>query len=154
MRARAFNVAVDDLLHFVRIKRFADVIVGTKPESFFRGFERAETGEHDHGKMRINLANLTQPFNSAHARHPNIHDDGVGLFFFKHFEPGLDAIGGVHLIIWFQKHSQALARPHFVINNKDLGQFGPGGHRASAAREARGMPQTRRRSKKNSRKFI
>jgi hypothetical protein len=60
----------------------------------------------------------------------------------------------MHLIIWFQEHAQAFARPHFVINNKNLGQFGRGGHNASAAIEARGMPQRGRRNKKNRRKFI
>ncbi len=90
--------------------------------------------------MRIDFANLTQTLNAAYSRHPNIHDDGVGLFLFEEFEAGLDAIGSVHLIIWFQKHAQAFARPHFVINNKDLGEFGHGGHRAAAAIEARGMP--------------
>src|SRR5205807_4803316 len=102
--------------------------------------------------MRIDFANLTQTLNAAYSRHPNIHDDGVGLLLFEEFEASLDAIGSVHLIIWFQKHAQAFARPHFVINNKDLGEFGRGGHRVAAAIEARGMPRTGQRNKKT--KFI
>jgi len=35
-----------------------------------------------------------------------------------------------------------------------LGEFGRGGHNASAAIEARGMPRTGQRSKKTRRKFI
>ena len=154
MCARAFDIAINDLLHFVRIKRFADVIVGSKSKRFFGGLECAETCQHDDGQMRIDLTDLTKTFDSTDSGHPYVHDDGVGLLFFEKFDAGLDAVGGVHLIIWFQQHAQAFARPHFVINNQDLGEFGRGGHGASALREARGMPREGRRTKKNWRKFI
>ncbi len=104
--------------------------------------------------MRINLANLAQTLDPAYSRHPNVHDNRVRLFLFEEFDPGLDTISRVHLIIRFQEHAQAFARPHFIINNKDLGQLGRGGHNASAAVEARGMPRTGQRNKKNRRKFI
>ena len=127
MSAGPFNVAINDLLHFMSIKWLGDVIVSAKSESFLGGFKRPKTGEHDDRKMRIDFANLTQTLNAAYSRHPNIHDDGIGLFLFEEFEAGLDAIGSVHLIIWFQKHAQAFARPHFVINDENLRLVGSNG---------------------------
>src|ERR1700736_3774880 len=104
--------------------------------------------------MRVDLANLTKSLNSTHSRHPNIHDDSVGLLFFEQFNAGFNAICGVHLIVRFQEHAQALARTDFVIDNENLGAFGTGGHSSSAASEAGGLPQTGRKRKKRTRKFI
>src|SRR5260370_6007312 len=154
MRTRSFDIAIADLLHLMSIEGFGDIRVGAEWESFLRSFKRTKSGEHDDRKMGVALANLSQTFNAAHPRHPNVHDNCVGLFLSKQFEPGLNAVGRAHLIIWFQEHAQAFARPHFIVNNKDLGEFGRGGHSASAAIEARGMPRAGRRSKKNRRKFI
>src|SRR2546430_1089200 len=97
MSTSAFDVAIDDLLHFVSIKWLADIIIGAESQSFLGRFKRAKTGQHDDGQMRIDLSNLTETFDSAHARHPNVHDNGVGLFFFEKLESSLNAIGGVHL---------------------------------------------------------
>src|SRR5260370_32856599 len=148
MRAGALDIAINDLLHFMSIKRLADIIVCPEPQSFLRSFKRTKTGEHDNREIRVDLTDLTQTVDSAHSRHPNVHDDGVGLFFFEEFEAGLDAIGGVDLIIWFQEHAQAFVRPHFVINNKDLGQFGRGGHKSAAAKKSKGMPARGGKKKK------
>src|SRR2546421_12864801 len=102
MRAGPFDVTINDLLHFMRIKRFADVIVGAESERFLGSLERAETCQHDDGQMRVDLADLTKTFDSADSGHSNVHDDGVGLLFLEKFDAGLDAISGVDLIIWFQ----------------------------------------------------
>ena len=67
--------------------------------------------------MRIDLADFAQAFDPVHSGHANVHDDGVGLFFPEHLEPGLDAIRGVHLIIRFEEHAQAFTRPNLVIND-------------------------------------
>src|SRR5262249_49794850 len=149
MSARPLDLAINDLLHFTGVKRLADVIVGAESQRLLGRFERTKASEHDDRKMRIDLADLTQPFNAADSGHPNVHDNGVGMFFFEEFEASLNAIGGVDPIIWFQEHAQAFTRPHFIVDNEDLGKFRRGDHGASAARESRRMPRTRRSRKKN-----
>src|SRR5262249_53243510 len=129
-------------------KWFADVVICAETQRLLCRVERAKTGEHDDGQMRIDFADLTKAFDPADSRHPNVHYDGVGLFFFEKLEAGFDAIRRMHLIIGFQKHPQTFARSHLVINNEDLGEFGRGRHSASAPSEARGMPRKRRRRKK------
>src|SRR5262249_34354349 len=93
-------------------------------------------------------------FDAADSRHSNVHDNGVGILFFEQLEAGLDTIRGVHVIVRFEEHSQAFTRPHFIIDNENLGAFGRGGHNASGRSEARGMPRTGRRSKKSEGKLI
>ena len=58
LQARAFNVAADDAAHFGSVERFADVVVRAETQRLFRGIERAETGEHDDGNVRIDFANF------------------------------------------------------------------------------------------------
>ena len=47
MGAGAFDIAINDLLHFMSIKGLADIIVRAEPQSFLRSFKRTKTGEHD-----------------------------------------------------------------------------------------------------------
>ena len=47
MDARSFDAATNHLLHFVRIKWLANVVVRSKAKRFFRGFERTKSGEHN-----------------------------------------------------------------------------------------------------------
>ena len=54
----AFDIAPDYFPHFARIKRLADVIVRAQAQRLLGRLERAETGQHDHGNMRIDLADF------------------------------------------------------------------------------------------------
>ena len=47
MRAGAFDIAINDLLHFMSIKRLADIIIRAESQSFLRSVKRTKTGEHD-----------------------------------------------------------------------------------------------------------
>jgi len=95
----ALDIAADDVPHFGGIERFADIIVGAETQGFLGCLERAEPGEHDDGKMRVDFADSAEAFDAGDAGHANIHDNGVGLFFLKKFKTGLDAIGRVDLVI-------------------------------------------------------
>ena len=78
--------------------------------------------------MRIDLANLAQPFDACHSRHANVHDDGVGSFFLQKLDSGFDVVGRAYLIVGFQEHPQAFARAHFVIDDKNLRLIDSDGH--------------------------
>ena len=52
------DVPADYLAHLHGVKRFIDVIVSAEPERFLGGLERAETGEHNYGKVRIDFADF------------------------------------------------------------------------------------------------
>ena len=97
MNARAFDITPDHFLHFARIKGFADVIVSAQTQCFLRCFQRAETCQHDHGKMRVDLADPPQTLDAGGAGHANVHDDRVGMFFPQKPNAGLNAIGRVHV---------------------------------------------------------
>ena len=56
MRARTFDIAINDLLHFPSIKRLADVIVGAESQGLLGRVECAETGSTDRNKPRITLS--------------------------------------------------------------------------------------------------
>ena len=137
----AFDVATDDVAHFTGIERFADVIVGPETQRFLGRLQRTEAGQHDDGQMWIDLADLAQAFDAVHPWHANVHDDGVGLFFPEQLKSGLDAIGGVHLIIGFEEHAKAFPRPNLVVDDKNLGQFGQGGHNRPKQLAARRVPR-------------
>ena len=102
MNTSAFDIAPDDVPHFARVKRLADVIIGAESHRLFGGFQSAETGQHNDGKMGIDFADFAQTIDAVHAWHANVHDDRVGLFLFKEFHTCLDAVGRVHLIIRLQ----------------------------------------------------
>ena len=128
MEPGALDVAADHFAHFARIKRLADVVVSAEAERFLGRLERAEAGQHDDGKMWIDLANQAQAFDARHSRHPDIHDDGVGLFFGQELQTLFDRVGGMHLIARLQEHAQTFARSHFVVDDEDLREFGVGNH--------------------------
>ncbi len=128
----ALDIAINDVAHFACIKRFADVIISAEPKCFAGRLEGAETGEHDHRKMGIDLANFAQSIDAGHSGHANIHDDRIRVFFLQKLEAGFDAIGSVHLIVRFQQHPQAFARTDFVVDNKDFGRFRRSGHEGSS----------------------
>src|SRR6266487_5739177 len=94
VEAGAFDIASDDVAHFARVKRLADVIIGSEPERLLGRFQGAEAGQHDYGKMRIDLTNLAQTFDSGDTGHPDVHDDGVGLFLLKELHSSFYAIRG------------------------------------------------------------
>ena len=139
MNPGALDVAPDHFPHFARIEWLADVIVRAEPQRFLGRFERAESGQHDHGDVRIDFADLAQAIDAAGAGHANVADDRVRLFFAQDAEPGLDAIGGVNLIVRLQEHPQAFARAHFVIDDEDLREFG-GNRHYDGGSKAKGVP--------------
>ena len=63
---------------------------------------------------------LPQTFDAGHARHPNIHDDGVRPLLDQKLQTLLHRIGRVDLITRLQEHPQALARAHLVVDDEDL----------------------------------
>ena len=130
MNARALDITPDHFLHFARIKGFADVIVSAEAQCFLRRFQRAETGEHDHGKIRIDLANPPQTLNAGRAGHANVHHDGVGMFLAQKPNAGLDAVSRVHGVIRLEQHAQTFARTHLVIDDENLRAFRGDGHRS------------------------
>ena len=87
MEPRALDIASDHLAHFARIKWLADVVVRAEAKRFLGRFERAESGQHDDGKMRIDFANPAQAFDAGHAGHSNVHDDRVGFFLLSSLIP-------------------------------------------------------------------
>ncbi len=102
MNTRAFDIAPNDVTHFARVKGLANVIIGPKPQRFLGSFQGTEAGQHDDGKMRIDLANFAQTIDSGHTGHPDVHHDCVGLFLFQEFHSRFDAIRRVHLIVRLQ----------------------------------------------------
>src|SRR5712692_489447 len=154
MHASALDSAAGHFLHFARIKRLADIVIGTKSKSLFCGLECAEAGQHDDREVRIYFADLAQSLDASHSGHANVHDDGIGLFFLKKFQTRLDTIGGVNLISWLQEHAQTLPRTNFIINDENLGLIDRCGHSASGGLRARGMPQRGGYARKLSRKAM
>src|SRR5207247_7745746 len=103
--AGAFDIASDYLTHFTGIKRLADVIVRTQSQSFFSRIKSAETGQHDDREVWVNFTDLAQSFDPSHARHPDVHYDGVGLFFLYQLEARFNVIGSVHVVVRLEQHS-------------------------------------------------
>ena len=147
MHTGAFDVASDHFSHFARVERLIDVITGAEPQRFLCGFESAETGEHDDGKMWINFTDSSQTFDAGGTRHADVHHDGIGLFLLQEFNAGIDAIGRMHILIWLEQHAQALARTHFVVDNQDLRSLRRDGHNRPSRLEARRVPHAAREDK-------
>ena len=141
MHPGALDISSDDVAHFASVERLADVVIGPETQRFLGRFERAKTRQHDDGKMWIDLADLAQPLDPIDAGHANVHDDGIGLFFLEQLEAGLDAIGGVHLVIGFQEHAQTFARTDLVVDDEDLGCFGSDDHNKPSRVAARRVPR-------------
>ena len=139
MNPGALDVAADHLPHFARIEWLADVIVRAQPQGFLGRFERAKAGEHDDGDVRIDFPDFAQAIDAARPGHADVADDRVRLLFAQNAQTGLDVIGCVNLIIGLQEHPQAFARPHFVVDDKNLGEFGSD-HHYDGRGKAKGVP--------------
>ena len=74
------------------------VVIVAEADGFLGGFERAESSQHDDGKMRIDLPNTTQSFNAGDAGHSDVEDDRVGFFLVQQLQTDLDRVGRMHLI--------------------------------------------------------
>src|SRR5205823_13103443 len=120
----ALDVATDYFPHFAGIEWLVDVIVRAEPERFLGGLQRTESGQHDNSDVRVYFADPPQTIDAARARHPDVGDHGVGLFFLQQLDPVVDAVRGINLIVRFEKHAQAFARTHLVIDDEDLGKIG------------------------------
>ena len=128
MDASALDVPADDVAHFASVERLADVIVRAEPQRFLRGLERAESRQHDHRDMRIDLADPPQAIDAVRARHADVADDRVGPFLAQQANAGFDGIRGVHLVVRLQEHAQTFARANFIIDDEHLRQVAGYGH--------------------------
>ena len=127
----------------VRIKRLVDVIVRAQPQGLLRGLQRAETGEHDDGNVRIDFADPAQTIDAISARHANVGDHRVGMFFLQQPNAGLDGVRRVHLIVRLQEHAQTLARTDLVVDDEDFRLIGTERHyHARDPARAKVMPPT------------
>ncbi len=113
----------------MRIERLTDVVVCAQAERFLRGLERAKAGEHDHGDVRIDLANETETIDAVGSGHADIGDDRIGMLLAKKTQSIFHRVGQMYLIVWLQEHAETFARPHLIIDNEDLRKFRAGGHR-------------------------
>ena len=77
----------------LRLERFGQIIVGAELDRLHRGIDGCLAGDEDDGDFLRPLAEGGDEFQTVHARHHQVGDDGVGQLILAEFERGF-AVGG------------------------------------------------------------
>ena len=77
----------------LRVDGLGDVIKSPVANGLYGSIKGCHPADHDHRDGKIEGLNPLQEFDSSHARHTNIRQDKVNLFFFQQLESALGARG-------------------------------------------------------------
>ena len=115
------------------VGRLAQILVRARHHRLLRRQQRAVAGQHDHGDMRVDFAQLLQGPDSVHFRHPDVEHHGGERARVELGERLLGPFRGVHLEFPRQAERDRFARAVFVVHHEH-GRFflhgvGRGGRR-------------------------
>lgn len=114
----ARDVLPDEPEHVVHIERFAEVVVRAEPDGLAGRRQVSVAGEHDDGRVSVDLADEAQSLDPGHAGHLDVADDDIRRGGLQRRDTGGDAVGEDDLVVVLEKDPQALPRTLLVVDHQ------------------------------------
>jgi hypothetical protein len=114
-----FEGAVDGDGERVDLDRLGEVVLGAGPHRSHCSADVAERGGHDHGKLRVLLAEFGKELHAVQSRHAQIGDHDVGRALRGQRQGLLTVAGAVHLVAGLlEELLEPAARAGLVVDHE------------------------------------